>query len=160
MSEGERTSEEGEDVGRQKAIKKRNTFWPPAASLYGFGGKGGITGESVLIIFNQYALSNFLIQWTIPLFLQNCFLPFRILCLHFCDFPGCSAASCIDFATDILFCSDKFLFTLLLFAFRLWVGTNHVLQFRMWMYFMEDVLLLSLLCFQYITHPQICQYIF
>lgn len=69
MSEGERTSEEGEDVGRQKAIKKRNTFWPPAASLYGFGGKGGITGESVLIIFNQYALSNFLIQWTIPLFL-------------------------------------------------------------------------------------------
>lgn len=69
MPEGERTSEEGEDVGRQKAIKKRNTFWPPAASLYGFVGKGDITGESVLIIFNQYALSNFLIQWTIPLFL-------------------------------------------------------------------------------------------
>lgn len=69
MSEGERAPEKGEDVGRRKGIKKRNTFWPPTASLYGFGGKGGITGESVLIIFNQYALSNFLIQWTIPLFL-------------------------------------------------------------------------------------------
>lgn len=76
MPEGERGPEKGEghqkrgeDVGRRKDIKKRNTFWPPAASLYGFVGKGDITGESVLIIFNQYALSNFLIQWTIPLFL-------------------------------------------------------------------------------------------
>jgi len=31
--------------------------------------------EGVLIIFHQYALSNFLIHWTIPLFLLN-FLPF------------------------------------------------------------------------------------